>query len=119
MLYFLVFIIPFIAVMIYLTKRNRKVKEKYELLINRITLILSKQDEELVSELKELNKGTLLTYDDIKNLEVILQKLESKIDLDPSKFISNTFNSRWKQLEFIEEKIRKVEKHIKSKEVTT
>ena len=119
MLYFLVFIIPFIAVMIYLTKRNRKVKEKYELLINRIALIVSKNEEELVSELKALKKGTLLTYDDIKSLEVVLQKLEGKLELGPSKFISNTFNSRWKQLDFIEEKVRKIEKHIKSKEVAS
>jgi len=102
--------------MIYLTNRNRKVKEKYGLLLNRMTLIASQTKSSI--NLNELSKGTLLNYDDIKKLEVELQKLETIAQLAPSKFISNTFNSRWKQLEFIEHKLRAVEKAVKSQTFT-
>ncbi len=119
MLYFLVFAIPFTAVMIYLTRRNRMVKEKYELLLSRLALANDQLPEPLSLALESLKPSVPLTYQDIKQLEVSIQKLEVALALSPSRFISNTFNSRWKQLLFMEEKLRLIEKTLATKKIQT
>lgn len=117
MLYFLVFIIPFTVLMIYLTKRNKLIKEKYNTLQGRLSLILEKEvNVEKYTSLKELAKGAQLTYEDIKALERVLHQVEERNGRTPSRFISNTFNSRLKQLDFIEEKLRNLEKSLAPKE---
>lgn len=115
MLYFLIFIVPFVALMFYLTDRNRHAREKYNALLQRLFLMVSGIPS-MSSQLEALSPASPLTYADIKTLETILQNFENELSLKSSKFIANTFNSRLKQLDFIEKKLARCEKTIRERE---
>ncbi len=119
MLYFLVFAIPFVVAVLYLSRRNRLVKEKYELLLSRLTLTLRQLPADAQPDLTALKVEGVLSYEDIKRLERHVNQVNRSLHIHGTRVISNTFNSRWKQLLFIEEKIRTIEKTLSNQHMRT
>ncbi len=112
MLYFLVWLVPFTAVMAYLIVHNRKLRIHYSQLTDRLIHLA---DEHRYGQEIPKNRfyvELVVSYQNIKTLERTLNSLELFFGAKHTKFVSNTFASRKKQLFFIEEKINKLEKHL-------
>ena len=112
LLYFLIFLIPFMGAMAYMIRQNNRWRRIYTSLYKRMWVIAAKL--EVGTNLKqEDDLNTLITTNAINALEEDLILLESKAELAKATVISNTYMPKPQKLKILAKRLAKVENHIK------
>ncbi|MEN7548859.1 hypothetical protein AAG747_13135 [Rapidithrix thailandica] len=115
MLYFLVLTIPFTAAMLYLLIHNKKLQKHYDQLAAALVQFAQAHHLSTILEKHDVSREIVVTETAIKRLEKLLNEFEEHFQSKKSKFISNTFTPRKKKMDFIFQKLNKLER--KAKEV--
>ena len=112
MLYFLVFLVPFLIFFVFLVRQNKMLSDEYVSYYKRVWGLASNVDIQLSnSNASELD--VLITDDSIKTLEQDVMRLEQAVGLEKSSVISNTFNPKKKKLKVLDKRIKKAEESMK------
>lgn len=112
LLYFLIFLIPFIAAMTYMIRQNSRWKRVYTSLYQRIWALSASLEVETINA-TEADLSSLITTNAITVLEQDLIALESKSGVAKAAVISNTYMPKPKRLQILSKRLDKVESRIK------
>jgi len=101
--------------MAYLIIHNRKISLLYQELLQAVREADHEHGFELIVNEKALQSDVIVTYSNIKALESIMIRMEVALGMKRSRFISNTFTPRKKQLDALTDRFGKIQSSIEKR----
>ena len=108
MLYILVLLIPFLAVLFLLVRQNKLLSDEYKSYYKRLWVVANTSAVQTAKR-SESDLDVLITDDSIKDLELDLSLLEESFGFEKSSVVSNTFTPKKKKLQILNKRIKRLE----------
>jgi len=111
MMYFLIFLVPFVLFIGLLVRQNKHLSGLYQDMYKRIWQ-LTEGNELQIANQRPADLDALITDDSIKVLENDLFLLENAFGVDKNFVVSNTFTPKKKKLKILEKRMNKLESKV-------